>query len=273
MSRYDHADGGGRRGPRWRRRWRTSASKYSRAMVITGSLSIVVTCALVIGSLYVYQRYRDVWDSIGRIDVSRDLTKRPPKYGSALNVLLVGSDSRAGRNGRIGGHTPGARSDTVMVLHLSPGRHNAVVLSLPRDSVVPLYRCVPIDGTAGQLAQPGQVEQLNSTFALGGPGCLQETIERTTHIRLDDFIELTFVGFEKIINDIGGVEVCLPQSVNNPQSRLHLSKGRHHIYGPQALAFWRARENLGMGSDLQRIQRDQFLMASLLQGIEIARPG
>ncbi len=267
MSRYDDPDGEGRRKPRMPRR-AAGGRRYSNGMLITGSVSIVVTLALVIGSLYAYLRYRTVWDSINRIDVSKDLGNRPPKYGNALNVLLIGSDSRKGRNGKIGGYMPGQRSDTVMVLHISPGRHTAVVLSFPRDSVVPVLQCAPIDGTPGQQAQPGQIEQLNSTFAFGGPGCLQKTLEDTTHIRLDDFIQLTFVGFEKIINDIGGVEVCLPMAVNVPQSGLHLSQGRHHIYGGQALAFWRSRESLGLGSDLQRIQRDQFLMASLLQGVE-----
>src|SRR5258708_11009674 len=58
------------------------------------------------------------------------------------------------------------------------------------------------------------------------------------------------------------------QSVSNPQSGINLSAGRHHVWGREALAFWRVRENIGLGSDLQRIQRDQFLMASLVQGIE-----
>jgi LCP family protein required for cell wall assembly len=268
MSRYDDPDGGGWRGPPRSRLRAGGGRRYSTGMLAIGSVSIVVTLALVLGSLYAYVRYRTVWDSIHRIDVSQDLSKRPPKYGNALNILLIGSDTRSGRNGKIGGYTPGQRSDTVMVLHISPGRHTAVVLSFPRDSVVPVLQCAPIDGTSGQQAQPGQVEQLNSTFSFGGPGCLQTTLEQTTHIRLDDFIQLTFVGFEKIINDVGGVNVCLPQAVNVPQSGLHLSKGPHHVYGPQALAFWRSRESLGLGSDLQRIQRDQFLMASLLQGIK-----
>jgi len=181
---------------------------------------------------------------------------------------MIGSDTRSGENGKIGGADPGARSDTVMVVHISPGRHSVVVLSFPRDSVVPVLQCAPEDGTTGQQAEPGQVEQLNSTFAYGGPGCLWHTIEQTTHIRINDFLELTFVGFEKVINGIGGVNVCLPYSVDDPMSGLHLPAGRHHIYGSQALAFWRTREDLGQGSDLQRIERDQLLMVALLHGIE-----
>ncbi len=247
-----------------------SGPRYSRRMKITGAVAVFLTAVLVAGSLGAYLKYRDIWDSISRVSVSADLTNRPRGFGNALNLLVIGSDSRAGKNGRIGGRVgiTGQRSDTIMVVHITPSPHHIVVLSFPRDSVVPILRCAPEAGAAGQQAQPGQVEQINSTFAFGGPGCLWKTIEQTTHIRLDDFIELNFVGFEKVINDLGGVNVCLPQSVNDPLSGLHLKKGRHHIWGREALAFWRTREDLGMGSDLQRIQRDQFLMISLLHGIE-----
>ncbi|HEY2552286.1 MAG TPA: LCP family protein [Streptosporangiaceae bacterium] len=242
--------------------------RHSLRMRVTGWTAVVLTGVLVVGSLAAYAKYRSIWDSIAKIDVFQDLNNRPPQYGNALNILLIGSDTRSGGNGKIGGHDQGARSDTVMVVHISPGRKGAVVLSLPRDSVVPVLQCAPEAGTPGQTAEPGQIEQLNSTFGFGGPGCLWKTIEATTHIRINDFVELTFVGFEKVINRIGGVTVCLPEAVHDPKSRLHLSRGRHHIFGSQALAFWREREAVGLGSDLQRIQRDQFLMASLLQGIE-----
>jgi LCP family protein required for cell wall assembly len=238
-------------------------------MMTTAALAGTLTLALVAGSLFFYGKYREVWDSIKRVDVSGDLKfKQPPADPNAINILLIGSDSRAGINGKIGGRDQGQRSDTVMVMHIAPGAHRAVVLSFPRDSVVPVYSCTPEKGAPGQTAAPGQVEQVNSSFANGGPGCLWKTIDETTHIHINDFVELTFIGFEKVINDLHGVTVCLPAPVHNQQSNLNLSAGRHHIYGGQALAFWRTRESLGEGSDIQRIQRDQFLMASLLQGIE-----
>jgi LCP family protein required for cell wall assembly len=155
-----------------------------------------------------------------------------------------------------------------MVLHIAPDAREVDVLSFPRDSVVPILSCAPEAGTSGQSAQPGQVEQINSTFAYGGPGCLWKTIEVTTGIHINDFIELDFVGFERAIDALGGVNVCLPEAVNDPMSGLDMSAGRHHVYGKEALAFWRTREDLGEGDDPQRIQRDQYLMASLLQGIE-----
>ncbi len=181
--------------------------------------------ALVGGSLFAYVKYRQIWDSIQKVDVSRDVSgPRPFEDPHALNLLLIGSDSRKGENGKIGGHVGivGQRSDTVMVVHVSPGAQRAVVLSFPRDSVVPVLSCSPEGGAAGQTAEVGQVEQINSTFSNGGPGCLWKTIEQTAHIRINDFLELTFAGFEKVINNLGGVTVCLPEAVNDPMSGLHL---------------------------------------------------
>jgi LCP family protein required for cell wall assembly len=142
------------------------------------------------------------------------------------------------------------------------------VVSVPRDTEVPILSCAASDGATGQQAVPGQLEPINYTLSYGGPICTWKTLDYVTHVHIDHFIQLDFTGFEKIIDDIGGVNVCLPFSVNDPMSGLKLTAGRHHIRGAQALAFWRTREDLGFGSDLQRIQRDQYLMASLVQGIE-----
>jgi LCP family protein required for cell wall assembly len=252
------------RGPRRRR---------NPSSLILATLATIVALVLAGGSLAAYAKYRSVWDGINRIDVQGDLASkaRPPLDPHAQNILLIGSDTRVGKNGSIGGRSniEGARSDTIMVLHIAPGAHQIVVLSFPRDSVVPILNCTAEDGTTGQTAQPSsEIEQINSTFAYGGPGCLWETIEQTTGIHINDFVELTFVGFEKVIDALHGVTVCLPEAVDDPVSGLNLSAGRHHVYGKEALAFWRTREGLGLGDDPQRIQRDQFLMASLLQGIE-----
>ncbi|MGO8957772.1 MAG: LCP family protein [Streptosporangiaceae bacterium] len=250
------------------RRWLRG---HSTSTLILGSVATLVALVMTAGSLTAYIEYRNVWDGINRISVAGDLTgKRPPADPHALNILVIGSDSRSGVNGQIGGHVgiTGQRSDTDMVVHIAPGAHQVVVLSIPRDSVVPVLRCTAEPGTLGQAAEPaGYIEQINASFSNGGPGCLWKTIEQTTGIHINDFVELTFNGFEHVIDALGGVEVCLPEAVDDPTSRLHLSAGKHHVYGREALAFWRTREGLGMGDDPQRIQRDQFLMASLLQGI------
>jgi LCP family protein required for cell wall assembly len=140
-----------------------------------------------------------------------------------------------------------------------------VVISLPRDTEVPILACKADGlGDPGQPAEPDQTEMLNAAFAYGGPPCLWTTVEQETGIRISHYVGLTFTGFEKVINDIGGVNVCLPEPIKDSKSGLDLTKGEHHVGGEQALAFWRERY-VGEGSDLQRIQRQQYLMAGLMQ--------
>ncbi len=245
----------GGRGPGGRR------ASHAVAWVAVGIASLLVA-----GVLTGYAAYREVFGQIHQVSVT-DLGNRPPKYNSSQNILVIGSDSRKGKNARFGARIPGQRSDTILLLHLSPGLSRATVVSIPRDTVVPVYACPPVPGVPGQAAQPGQVEQINATFALGGPGCLWKTIEHTTHIRLDHFMELNFTGFEHVINDLGGVSICLPFAISDKNAKLHLSRGLHHVWGSTALAYWRVRY-IGVGSDLERIQRDQFLLASLAQEIK-----
>ncbi len=245
---------------------RGPARRVPTGWKVAGWVSAAVALLVVAASLTAYFRYRSVWSSIQRVEIV-GLGTRPPQYTSSLNVLLIGSDSRAGANRKFGATVTGQRSDTIMILHVSPGHHGATVLSIPRDSMVPTLAC-PADGPGvpGQQAEPGVNERINETFSNGGPSCLWKTIEHETGIHIDHFIELAFTGFVHIINDIGGVNICLPVAINDPDSGLHMTAGMHHVMGPQALAFWRER-HIGTGSDLQRIQRDQYLMASLLQGI------
>jgi LCP family protein required for cell wall assembly len=236
---------------------------------ITAWVAVGLVAVLVVGALGAYVKYRSVWDSIKRVDVSGLIGKQPPKYNNAENILLIGSDTRIGKNGNIGGATGCNCSDTLMLLHISPGHHEATVVSIPRETMVPILQCAASDGTPGQTAgSVGELELINAALSAGGPACTWKTVDAVTGIHIDHFIQLDFTGFEKVINDLGGVNVCLPFAVHDPQSNLSLPAGMHHVFGPEALAFWRTREGVGTGSDIQRIQRDQFLMASLVQGIE-----
>ena len=257
---------GRRRG--WNPRRAAGSAKYSRGTLVSGWSAIAVTAILVIGTLAGYYKYRSILDGITHIAVG-DLGKRPPKLNNAMNILLIGSDSRSGANGAIGGRVAqGQRSDTVMIVHISPGHGHVYVLSFPRDTVVPVYQCAAEPGFSGQTAQPGQLEQVNASFAFGGPGCLWKTLEHQTHIRIDDFIQLNFTGFISVIDALHGVEVCLPTAIHpSSYDHLSLSAGKHFLYGYKALEFWRLREDFGLGSDLQRIQRDQLLMVALVQRI------
>ena len=233
-------------------------------------MSVVTTIVLVAASLAAYVAYRDVVDGIKHEDVSNLLGKRPPQYTSALNILVIGSDSRVGTDGQFGSTQAiqGARSDTMMLLHILPNHKGAVVISFPRDSLVPVIGCsADGQGDKGQTAAAGQNEMLNATYAAGGAACLWKTLESTTGIYISHFVEINFSGFTSVVNDLGGVNVCLPEAIKDPASGLNLTAGEHHVSGAQALAFVRER-HVGLGSDLQRIQRQQFFMAALLQQID-----
>ncbi|MGN6793450.1 MAG: LCP family protein [Streptosporangiaceae bacterium] len=252
---------------------RRGVSRHSRLFGWTAIVMTVVVTATVLG---LYFTVRAKLDSIGRIVIA-DTHHRPPSYNNALNVMLLGSDTRSGHNAAIGGRIGCNCSDTIMVAHISPGRHEVTVLSIPRDTVVPLYKCDAVQGTPGQAADPSALERINATLEAGGPECVRTTVEQQTGIRINDVIQLDFTGFQRVINDVGGVNVCVPVAIHDPHktlangdvvgSGLSLSAGRHHITGKVALKFWRARYALADGGDVARIERDQYLMAQVAKGV------
>ena len=109
---------------------------------------------------------------------------------------------------------------------------------------------------------------IDGAMNLGGPTCAVATVEHLTGIQMDHFVEFDFNSFRTMVDTLGGVEVCLPQAVNDPYSNLHLRAGRHLITGNQALAFVRTRHGVGDGSDLGRIELQQEFFSSLIQKIE-----
>ena len=243
-----------------------------RRRVILASLAGAVALAVAGTFLAGYTTYRKVAGEVHHVTVT-DLGKRPPVYSTASeNILIVGSDSRAGldHHQQVLLHTgddDGDNTDTIMLVHISPGRHLLTEMSIPRDTMVPYYQCDSGGGYAGQQADPYDDERINAVLAAGGPSCLWKTVEQQTGIRIDHFMEIGMAGFVNVVNDLGGVTVCVPFAVDDLVSGLNVPAGEQHIDGVTALAFWRTREDIGEGSDLQRIQRDQFMSAQIVKGI------
>ena len=172
-----------------------------------------------------------------------------------LNVLVAGVDLRAGltpAQQRVlhVGDVPSSNSDTLMLIHIADDRSSVTVVSLPRDSWV----FIPGHG----------MNKINAAFGLGGPGLTVATVERATGLTINDFIEVNFLGFVKVIDALGGVNICLPQAVDDPYSGLHLSAGIHHVNGVTALKYARDRHSFAT-SDLARITNQQRLLSSLLK--------
>jgi LCP family protein required for cell wall assembly len=237
-------------------------------------VAVAVVIIVGAGTLTAYLKYRAVYDSITRVTVpGQALGHRPPVYSTnSMNILVYGSDSRKGLTPHEQyilrtGDDQTDNTDTIMLVHISPGRQRLTVMSIPRDTMVPVYECDSGPGYTGQQSDPGAEVMINSLLQIGGPTCLWKTVEQVTGIRINHFIGIGMLGFVKVVDDLGGVNVCVPYKVNDPVSGLNLKAGEQHINGIQALAFWRTREDIGTGSDLERIQRDQFMSAQVVKGV------
>lgn len=235
---------------------------HGRGWRVLGWISVALSVVLVCGSLAGYGFYRDLTGNITRERVTDRLgDKRPAKLNKSMNILLIGSDSRAGANARFGVEA-GQRADTTILLHISPGGDRVLGMSFPRDSMVQIPSCKKHRGGI----VPGRTDMINSAFALGGPACTWQTIESLTGIRIDHFVQIDFSGFTRIVNALGGVQICVPRPINDPKANLRLRKGVQTVRGEQALGYVRTRTGgLGDGSDLSRIRRQQSFMASVVQ--------
>ncbi|WP_308294714.1 LCP family protein [Streptomyces sp. JJ66] len=190
--------------------------------------------------------------------------ERPePADHEAKNILIVGSDSRRGSNTAYGEDSGTARSDTTILLHLAADRESATAVSIPRDLMVTIPACTARDGAR----KDEQFAQFNWAYQFGGAACTIRAVEELTDIRVDHHMVIDFTGFKKIVNAVGGVEVCLPEPVHDRDARLKLPAGRQTLNGAEALGYVRARYTLGNGSDTQRMTRQQEFLASLFQKV------
>ncbi|MFD9001285.1 LCP family protein [Streptomyces sp. NPDC059582] len=189
-----------------------------------------------------------------------------PVPTEALNILVLGSDSRSGTENQElgGGSSSGARSDTAMVVHIDAGRTTATVVSIPRDTLVTRPSCPLASGGSTAVAYGAM---FNSAYSVGGPVCAVKTVESITDVRMDHYIEIDFAGFAKLVDALGGVTVTTDKDIDDDDSHLHLKAGTHHLDGKQALALARTRHGIGDGSDLGRIGLQQKLVKALLEQI------
>ena len=217
-------------------------------------ISVAATVVLVAGTLAAYLKYRAVYDSIARVPVT-DLGKRPVQFStSSLNILVYGSDGRAGltHHQQVELHTgndQGQNTNTVMLVHISPGRHQVTVMSIPRDTMVPMYQC---DGGAGYPAG-GPIRTRTSSSTPCCPSAAHRACSRPSNRRpgyfVDHFRRAGHARLREGHQRRGRRErVRAPFNVNDPVSGLQLTAGEPHINGIQALAFWRTREDIGTGS-------------------------
>ncbi|MBM6401588.1 LCP family protein [Phycicoccus sp. MQZ13P-5] len=224
---------------------------------MAGGTAFVVVLALAAG--FVWWRLDG---NISRLDISQALSsERPTVAEGPLNILLIGSDTRVGQDAPDAGKVSGARSDTTLVAHLSADRKHVTLVSIPRDSMVPM----PPNCDAKVPKSEWPVQQFNAAFSLGGPACLINTIEGNTDLFINHFAVVDFNGFKGMVDALGGVPVCTPVAIDDPKAHLTLAAGRHVLTGKQALGYVRVRYTEGDGSDLGRIKRQQAFLSSIVQ--------
>jgi LCP family protein required for cell wall assembly len=248
----------------WLRHW------PRRKIVIWGSASLALLLVAAGGTGYVMLRHFNANLQQDNIRSQGLLGAEPVDlHPQAENIMVLGSDSRQGLSKAYGSGLVTDQSDTLMIIHIPADRKWAEVMSIPRDSWVNIPACKMGNG---QMSAPQQYK-INEAFAIGnldgnhtalGIACTVKTIEQDTGIYIDHFIAVNFTGFENMVAALGGVYECNPTAINDQNSNLHLAAGKHLLTPVQALGYVRARYSLGDGSDLERIDRQQAFMSSLV---------
>ncbi|MER7106617.1 LCP family protein [Streptomyces sp. NPDC000229] len=211
---------------------------------------------------YVYFTLNGNIDSVDINSQLRDDDRPQNVDNGSMDILVLGSDTRAGANGEYGRDEGAARSDTAMILHVYEGHKKASVVSVPRDTIVERPDCT--DRTGARV--PGQRKAMfNTAYEAGGPACAVKTVEKMSGIRMDHYIEVDFTGFKKLIDELGGVEVTTTKAIKDKSSHLDLAPGTHTLSGEQSLGLVRTRKGVGDGSDLGRIQLQQAFMKAFIE--------
>jgi LCP family protein required for cell wall assembly len=238
--------GGGGYRPRGWRRWLRPRRILA---ILAGLVALIVVAAVAV--------YFSVSSKLTKVDV---LT--PVSFTSAgTNWLITGSDSRAGLSKKeenqlaLGHDISGNRSDTILLLHEPANGTRPTLVSLPRDSYVPI---------------PGHGHnKLNAAYAFGGPKLLVRTVQNVTGLPINHYMGIGFGGLVSVVNDVGGVRMCLPGPMKDPKAGLNLKAGCQVLNGDQALGFVRTR-NFAI-SDLQREQDQRILIKGILS--KMTSPG
>ena len=216
---------------------------------------------------------------------SRDILDPNAQFGDE-NFLIIGVDTRTGANGDIGAGTTddaeGARSDTIMLVNVPANRKRVVAVSFPRDlAITPAY-CQAWNSETGEYGpvydkHTGEWSddwrytetKLNSAYAYGGPKCLVKVIQKMSGLSINRFMAVDFAGFAKMVDAVGGVEVCSTTPLEDYMLGTVLaSAGRQTLDGATALNYVRAREvTTEVNGDYGRIKRQQLFLSSLLRSI------
>jgi len=234
-------------------RARKRLSNTARALIVVSVLLGVILGGGAGVALW-FQHQLD--GNIERIDdpfaqIANRPTPAPTPDGAAaadVNFLVLGSDSRISAGDPSQWQQGAQRTDTIMLVHLPADRSSAQVISIPRDTWVP----IPGRGNA----------KINAAFAFGGPALMIETVEQLTGVHIDHFLLTDFTSFTRMTDALGGVQIRIPQDIGDG-NRVFFEAGVHQMTGEQALDYVRQRHGLVNG-DFGRVQRQQNWIRAIL---------
>jgi LCP family protein required for cell wall assembly len=193
------------------------------------------------------------WSTVTKVD-STPPGQRPVD-SKGYNYLLVGSDSRAGltaaqRKEYATGNAAGRRTDSIILVHVPQSGGKPALISIPRDSYVP----IPGHGS----------NKINAAFAFGGPQLLVHTVEQVTDLHIDGYVEIGFAGFASVVDSVNGVTICVPFHMNDKKAGINLQKGCQVLDGKNALGFVRARYSDPRG-DIGRAERQRQFLGAIMK--------
>jgi LCP family protein required for cell wall assembly len=176
------------------------------------------------------------------------------------NWLIVGSDSRNNltddqKAELATGDETSELTDTIMILHTGSGP--TTLVSLPRDSMV-------------QIPGHGR-DKINSAYGRGGgangggPELLTQTVEQATGLRIDHYLEIGFLGVVSVVDAVGGVYMCVPESIKDPKAALNIKAGCQTLDKATALGYVRTRATAS--SDFGRVERQRAFISALLDKV------
>ncbi|MFJ6572068.1 LCP family protein [Streptomyces sp. NPDC091292] len=252
-----------------RRRSKKGKKSTGKKILLWTSGGLVLVLIAAGTSAYLY--YQHLNNNITTTDVGSAGSGGFSK-DEAINILLIGTDKRTGEgNEGYGDKGSVGHADTNILLHVSKDRTNATALSIPRDLITDIPDCPTKQKDGSEKVIPGSSGvRFNVSLGQDGrdPGCAMRTVEAITGVKPDHFMMADFNAVKTLTTAVGGIEICLAKAVDDPDSHLKLSAGKHTIEGEQALAFVRTRHSFGNKGDLDRIQVQQQFLGSLMRKLK-----
>ncbi|WP_426225983.1 LCP family protein [Pseudarthrobacter sp. DSP2-3-2b1] len=190
-------------------------------------------------------------------------------FTGRMQILILGSDTRDGKNSEYGGvdeSTGYGKADVMMLMDISADNKRVSVISFPRDLLVDIPQCTDPETKQAYPARSGIM--INEAMAEAGIGCAVDTVNQLTGLEVDHFMMADFNAVKELSNTVGGVDVCISDAVYDPDSQLRLPAGTSAVQGEMALAFLRTRHAFADGGDLGRIRAQQGFLSSLTRKIK-----